>query len=40
MIIEILAATSITIGIGFVWWPLALIIGGCIFYLLAQGITR
>jgi len=40
IIIEVLAVIAITIGVGFVWWPLALIIGGCIFYLLAQGISR
>jgi len=40
IILEILSACAITAGVGFIWWPAALIIGGIIFYILAQGMTR
>jgi len=38
--IEIAGVVAITVGIGFIWWPAALIVGGFAAVLLAQGMER
>lgn len=39
-LIEIAGVVAVTVGVGFIWWPAALIVGGIAAVLIAQGMDR